>query len=760
MDYFDFSSAMKVLMAYMNQRQYENQVNLMRLFFQECIDELEITLVESTISRWLGRERWLDEGIVKYYADSRHQVLLCRGIEKRVLNLMNDPMMAAWTLKKTLQNSKYISDAKRLEIIEDTIFETDGEIADFIGSLLCFAMAQPPWVQVQNLLWKVENQELQVRDMLYDADVPSPCCWFQGRGKEIKKLHTYLQKKRHVFLHGIPGIGKSEMAKKYAQVYEEEYAKIFYITYDEDLRQTIMGLSFAYDVPNEDPRVRFKRHNHFLKGLPESVLLIIDNVNNVEDVDLDMVLDYSCRVLVTTRNRWQHKNNIELKELDKKSILQMVQYFFSGYEEHQKTVKKIIRTVHGHTFVVELAARLLETGILDPESLLEKLRTERVDMDLSDEIRIHKDGKRKKATYHDHIRMLFRMFDLTGQMQTVMRNMALMPVLGIPVRLFAQWLSLDNLNAVNALLEMGLLQMLPKQQIALHPLIREVSESEFHPSIRSCMGLMETLYRICMARGLEITYHQCLFQTIESIMVYAEVDDVPIYFLFLEGAFWCMEKYRHDSGMKKIIVAMGELLKDPLIRSNRNRAVLLQCQCALEDDRDAALKKLQKAVSLLQSLNEDTAPLLANLQSNIGRCYLEDKLYEKARIHMEQGARILETFGMQETEDAMIQYINYANVLVYQGEAQRGYNILKWLRTYLEKENRTLCDDYAAVLYQMGSLLNFSAHYDHAKDCLCRALTVYERIFHDAPEVLLEKKCLIDKILLEIDRREEEFPLN
>lgn len=69
----------------------------------------------------------------------------------------------------------------------------------------------------------------------------------------------------------------------------------------------------------------------------------------------------------------------------------------------QAILSEIIHTVHGHTFAVELAARLLEVGILEPDQLLEKLRTEKAAMDSKDKVSAKKDGKSKKATYYTHI---------------------------------------------------------------------------------------------------------------------------------------------------------------------------------------------------------------------------------------------------------------------------------------------------------------------------------------------------------------------
>lgn len=83
----------------------------------------------------------------------------------------------------------------------------------------------------------------------------------------------------------------------------------------------------------------------------------------------------------------------------------MTAALYSDAERHRTVISDIIQILHRHTFAVELAARLLEKGILKPAALRRKLRLERVAMDAADLIRTIKDGKSSRATYRDHIRI-------------------------------------------------------------------------------------------------------------------------------------------------------------------------------------------------------------------------------------------------------------------------------------------------------------------------------------------------------------------
>ncbi len=71
------------------------------------------------------------------------------------------------------------------------------------------------------------------------------------------------------------------------------------------------------------------------------------------------MLKYRCRILFTTRSRYENHNSLEVGELHADTLLELVGKFFLQTEKKQEEVKGIIDLLHRHTFAVELAARLL-----------------------------------------------------------------------------------------------------------------------------------------------------------------------------------------------------------------------------------------------------------------------------------------------------------------------------------------------------------------------------------------------------------------
>ena len=308
-----------------------------------------------------------------------------------------------------------------------------------------------------------------------------------------KNWKNYILENSKVFLYGIAGIGKSELAKAYAKQYKKYYTNILYAEYTGDLYQSVTDLDFTDDLPEDSEEERFRKHNRFLRSLKDDTLLIIDNFNATatQDSFLPVMLKYRCRILFTTRSKLDGHCILQLKEIRETSALfQLVSAFYTESEEHRVLVKEIIETVHRHTFAVELAAKLLENGILHPEQLLAKLRDEKASLENKDKISAIKDGQNSKATYYHHIHTLFSLYSLSQEQQDILRDLCFLPFTGISARIFADWLGLTTLNEINDLIETGFVQANTRHTISLHPMIQEITLSETRPSVTSCHSLL------------------------------------------------------------------------------------------------------------------------------------------------------------------------------------------------------------------------------------------------------------------------------
>ena len=713
----------------------------------------DFSMDNGLVCRWLTGQAKISPKISSYYSKSGNQKKLAETIHQNLLPLIPDCNMAMQDIYTLFMQDDTISDAKKKNLA--SLYKPASSRLLFLAKLISFGMER------QFIKRDTKNQKLIagdalspiVLDYIMDSEVPKPCRHFIGRDKELEELYTMLEENRHVFLCGIAGIGKSELAKAYAKHYKKHYTNILYVEYTGDLHQDITDMDFIDDLPESTEQERFQRHNRFLRSLKSDTLLIIDNFNvtATQDSFLSVVLKYRCQILFTTRSNLNEYCTFQLKEIKDINILfQLTSAFYSEADKYRSTVEKIIETVHYHTFAVELAAKLLENGISTPGQLLAKLQEERASLDNEDKIKIIKDGQSSKATYYSHIHTLFSLYALSRKQQDIMCNLCFLPYTGISARIFAKWLELPTLNEINDLIETGFVQTTTRHTISLHPMIKEIALSETKPSVSSCHILLDSLQKICLMHGIEVDYYKKLFQTAGNIIELIEKDDIPKYLLFLENVFPYMDNYNYQKGMREIIQELKNLLKHKDIGTDSDRALLLDFQATLEIKPEKAIKLEKDAIALIKEITEENAHLASNLHSNLGGLYRMNGYPDLAREHMEKGLFLLEQYNLLYTHDGIPQFTNYAMFLAEQQAPEKGISVLQKLSKGIKEYNSDCCLDYATVQESLATIYLMTANLPKAKTHFKRACKIYEKIWADEPEMIKAKYQEIQELYPQI----------
>lgn len=748
MEYLDFSSVITTIRKYISDAHSMNQIDLMYQLFVSFLNSKEsqdFDFDNGLVCRWFNGQAKISPRITGYYMDNHNRNQLAADMHRNVLPLMYDSAMAVQEVYNILVQDMTISDKLKNRLLQNHPCETEMDEAMFLTSALCCGMERTfikRDANTKNLL-SAGNLSPIIKDFVYDSGVPKPCRHFCGRDNELATLHQLLCDHGKVFLQGIAGIGKSELAKAYAKQHNKEYTNVLYLAYTGDMKQDIIDMDFADDLPNDDDEERFRKHNRFLRTLKEDTLLIIDNFNVTATQDglLSVLMKYRCRVLFTTRSRFNNYTSMTLEEIaDTEALVGLMGCFYSEADKYRPILEQIIQTVHSHTLAVEMSARLLETGIMEPMLLLNKLKEEKVGLDATDTIGITKDGKSQKATYYHHIRTLFSLYHLSDSETEIMRSLSLLPVTGISGRLFAHWLKLRDMNTINDLIERGFVQAMEGHVIALHPMVQEVAVEEIKPSVTSCRTLLDSLQQICLRHGEEVSYYKQLFQTIETIINLIDNDDMPFYLRFVEDVFPYMEKFHYVQGMELVLKHLTELLKDDAVGSISDRALLMDYRAWCEKKPDKAIKLEKDAVAMLTEITSDNALLAANLHANLGGMYRQSGKHELAKQHMEQGIQLLEQFGLVPYHDSIPQITNYAVLLTEMGQPDIGLSALRKLSRVIREYNSEQTIDFANVQEAMGNICLTIGEVQQATTHFQKAMTVYEMVFEAEPEMIEAKK--------------------
>ena len=748
MERCDFASIMAIVRKYLVDGYFESQPDFLFVLFGDYVKKRDAYFESAAVNRWLNGLVPVNSDIGMFYHESEeNRAKLAKTLETEIFPCMSDKAMAVREVSELLTWGENVSEEKKAGLLGLLPDE-----AAFLANVIVFGMTCT-FVKrdIRKPSLPPANLSPVLSGYVVDEGLPNPCRHFCGRDAELDALHAMLTEKEKVFLCGIPGIGKSELAKAYAKVHKKDYTNILYLTYSGDLKRDIANLIFSDDGSRENDDERFRRHNRFLRTLKTDTLLIIDNFNAAISGDgiLSVVLKYDCRILFTTRNNPPERDCFILEEIaDRDALFGMCAKLYADAEENRAVLEEIIETVHSHTLAVELAARLLETGLLEPREVLEKLRAERASFDAADKINVSKDGKRSRATYYDHIHTLFALFSLTVPQREIMRSLSLIPPSGIPAKLFGKWMGFTDLNDVNEMTELGFISPQPGRKIVLHPMMKDVSVSEFPPSFSACHTLLESLRKVCKAYTDAIPYSAMLFQIVENAVDLAEKDDLSFYLSLLESAFECMEKFRYDSGMQRLLKEMGRLLKNESLATLYHRTLLKSFRAKAEKKRENAVRLMKEAIALIPEINEETAELAATLNLNLANLYMRWQKPKLFKQHMLAGTAIMEKYNLMGQSKGWTQALTIVAFINDPETFEIAIVVLLELERILYKRNgkdSVALKDLGGVLKAMAYMHMAAGHKEDAALTFRKAMYVYSLLYANDPASLeSEKKQIAD----------------
>ena len=333
---------------------------------------------------------------------------------------------------------------------------------------------------------------------------------FIGRENELNKIHEYLKTSQKVFLHGIGGIGKSEIAKKYANKYKEDYNTIIFSTYQTNLKDMIIN-DKDFVIKNferlvgengvlETDDLYFKRKLEKIKELSnEKTLIIVDNFDVDDDPNLQDFLNGNYHIIITTRNSFDSIGLpiIEIGPMDnREDLLKLFSYNYKKMlkPDEEKIVFDIIDEVQGHTLAIELIAKLMISKRIHPDKMLEMLENEGLN---------HITGNinhsfNQSITMYDCIKALFNFSVLNDDELKVLENLSLFPISGFDFEEFANLCEIEDCSIIDRLIKKSWISHnIYTDVISMHPLIAEVIRSERNVDLDKCETLFNNLTKIC-----------------------------------------------------------------------------------------------------------------------------------------------------------------------------------------------------------------------------------------------------------------------
>ena len=613
----DFAEVFAIFLRYTVSLKKDELYSKILYSYYEFNGKLDIA-VEYTANKVRNRKKVLEREGRQFYAEVDNYTVLYDDLNERVLPYVSDKFGMCDEIRQLII-SDGMNESDRENLLKCYPHD-ENEITDFLTKVIIFSLNRPT---------KAGSESPSMSERINIPTISS-CKYFCGREKELQAFLKMLEAEDKIFIYGVGGIGKSEFVKKFIKDNKSDFTNILFITYADGLKNTIAGINFKGDKPDEVLENLYTQHMNYLRVMQSDTLIIIDNFDIVpeDDENFDDIMELNCKIIFTTRSHIGEDYTVfEILNIDKNSLFEMAEKL-NVTDIDKDTLDRIFEALHNHTLACELILRLLKKSAFTADELLDKILNEHVGLDVSEKIR-----KDISATYYEHIHQLFRLFALTDEQKNNMRLLSLAPVIGIRDEYFMQLSGVKNMNAINELDEIGLVQY-SEHIICVHSLIGEAAAADFAPDMDNCRDFMDNLiaeFQHHLYTEKNYFRQATVLEIADRIVEFAAKNDVERYLYFLINACPYAETFEDEHRMKSYISEMEKYFS--FVSDNLSKAVYFMCRAAFakifSDDNAAALDYTRSALKYVPNVldggnySRQEIELCFNINNNIGTFYYE-----------------------------------------------------------------------------------------------------------------------------------------
>jgi len=589
-----------------------------------------------------------------------------------------------------------------------------------------------------------------------------PNKYFVCRGSELEGIHESLKKENYVILEGMGGIGKTELAKKYTQMYKDDYDFVQLVTFNGNLESTIATSLLFHNFDNEwytkthkdlaVSKMYAEKIDH-LKKYGERTLIIMDNYDPPELDDgkiFDEFVSAEYRIIFTSRNALRGKARLKIGAMHDK--INLFKLFYSYYDspklttEDEATVNDIIDLVLGHTMTVMLIASAMRQGMKTPKEMLERLQNS-LDPGLRTQIAVDKEGlsdKDRKQVMYGHIKTLFDMEKIKPDVNYsyIMTNMALVPYEGLKKEDFYEYAlkghyeSQGHIDAyyddLDYLIDRYWVQS-SDGKVSLHPVISDVvyKDEDLSPDSQKCVALIESLIKL--TKDHESETHVAWANSMNMLKLACErITDETVVVAKLLNSFASVANSlaNYDIAAEYYLKAAG-IIEEELGKEHPYTATVY-IQSALahfeHGDYSKALEFYQKAITVYEEVLGREHLCTATAYNNIAGVYLKQRDYPKALESHHNALVIREKVLGKGHLDTAIIYNNIGGIYSSQGDYHKALEFYQRALIVFEKVLGEEHFDTATIYSNIASGYSNLSDYPKAMELYCKALTVKEKV--------------------------------
>lgn len=311
------------------------------------------------------------------------------------------------------------------------------------------------------------------------------------RKEELNELAKRLEEDGYVFVKGVGGLGKSELAKLFVMHCGDRFHTVQFYKYNGSLKMLTASLK-VYGIKREDEKSMeelLQEKNRILHTSDSRTLIIVDNFNVTHDEFLRDFLPSDknqFKVIFTTRCLIEadyYKDKVyELPALSEELCTNLFCLHCprSYTEEELQAVRKIVRVVACHTLVVVLLAKTMRQTGISPKELLDKLERQKlheIDTQIFHENDLSNEDIKVYNQLYGHLNVAFNVSGLDKKELEILKNMTLVSLRGMDIDEFAAFCKLSGKYpraVIQNLVSLGWMECVSEHLIAMHPVISDM----------------------------------------------------------------------------------------------------------------------------------------------------------------------------------------------------------------------------------------------------------------------------------------------
>jgi energy-coupling factor transporter ATP-binding protein EcfA2 len=311
-----------------------------------------------------------------------------------------------------------------------------------------------------------------------------------GRDIELKELNKKIKENDIVVVNGIGGLGKTELCKKYIEIYKEDYNKTIWIPFIGSIKKSFINEVKGLTKQDLKPKELYAEIISHIDKPGENVLVIIDNANDLNNEDLKDISCFPFKVILTSRQKYESLPEYNLSFLSDKNCLKLFcKHYGEVYDEDIDIVKKIITEKAGkHTLIIELLAKAAKNGMLSIKELDEFIEKEGFCL----KEKVKKQLETDEEIIMDHLIKLFKIAGLSSDEENVLINLSLIQGLDINKKLFKELIEIETHNPINSLIDRGWINY-NNDNIQMHQAIAVVIRNKYKPDMAGCKTMVQNL---------------------------------------------------------------------------------------------------------------------------------------------------------------------------------------------------------------------------------------------------------------------------